>query len=158
MRHHQRKDALNSNQKRRPGKYVPAWSWHESTEAFLRKIITERPLLHVCSGPTSDFGDMRVDMHCQPVPPGIIADWLELPFANDSYAAVFADPPWDMGYMKPCADFCKEALRIAPVAYVMSPWYWCHKGVRREIWVRDFPGIHHPILIVRYEREQQCAA
>ena len=58
--------------------------------------------------------------------------------------------------MKPCADFCKEALRVAPVAYVMSPWLWVKDGIlRSKIWVREFPGINVPILIVRYQRDHQ---
>lgn len=135
------------------GKYVPAFSWHKHIGHFMADIIKEAPLLHVCSGPNSDFGDVRVDRYVHPVAPGVIADWTALPFQQDSFAAVFADPPWNLGYMKACADFCKEALRIAPVAYVMSPWLWVHKAARRSsIWVREFPGVNIPILIVRYER------
>jgi hypothetical protein len=137
------------------GKYVEAFSWHRDIDSFLSEIITERPLLHVCSGPVSEFGDVRVDRYVNPIPPGVIADWTSLPFAADSFSAVFADPPWNLAYMKACADFCKDALRIAPVAYVMSPWLWCNRSAKRSrIWVRDFPGINHPILIVRYERTQ----
>ncbi len=138
-------------EKRMAGRYVPAFSWHATIDDFLRTIITETPLLHVCSGPTSDLGDVRVDRYVKPIPPGVIADWASLPFADNSFGAVFADPPWNLAYMKPCADFCKEALRVAPVAYVMSPWMWCNREAKRgPIWVRDFPGINQPILIVRY--------
>ena len=140
-------------QKRMAGRYVPAFSWHKTIREFLAEVITETPVLNVCSGPTDDFGDLRVDRYVKPIPPGVIADWLALPFRNDSFGAVFADPPWNIGYMKPCADFCKEALRVAPVAYVMSPWLWCNRHTKRtNIWVREFPGINIPILIVRYAR------
>lgn len=98
------------------------------------------------------FGDVRVDKYVRPIPPAIIADWLNLPFASDSFESVFADPPWNAHYMKPCAEFCKEALRVAPVVYVMSPWVWVAKKVTRQFWVREFPGIHNPILLVRYSR------
>ena len=135
------------------GRYVPAFSWPGSIDAFLAEIITEKPLLHVCSGPVSDFGDVRVDYYVQPVRPGIIADWTRLPFAPNSFGAVFADPPWNLAYMKSCAEFCWEAMRIAPVFYVMSPWVWVNKSCTREqIWVREFQGINNPILIVKYAR------
>ena len=139
--------------KKMAGRYVPAFSWHDTIETFLNKIIIETPLLHVCSGPVSDFGDVRVDRHVQPVRPGVIADWTSLPFAPNSFGAVFADPPWNLAYMQDCAKFCKEAMRIAPVFYVMSPWLWVNSGSKREqIWVREFPGINNPILIVKYAR------
>jgi len=155
--HHRMPDAATMMEHRQPrmaGRYVDAFSWHDDIERFLGTIITETPLLHVCSGPVSDFGDVRVDCHVHPITPGVIADWTALPFGNNSFAAVFADPPWNLAYMKPCADFCKEALRVAPVAYVMSPWLWVKKGIlRSSIWVREFPGINNPILIVRYQRD-----
>jgi hypothetical protein len=135
------------------GKYVEAFSWHSSVENFLDYEIDETPLLHVCSGPRSFFGDVRVDRHVLPRPPGVKADWLKLPFADDSFGAVFADPPWSIGYMKDTADFCKEALRVSRVVYIMSPWLWCNRMAKRsKIWIREFPGINYPILIVRYER------
>jgi hypothetical protein len=142
----------NKEKKRMAGRYVTAFSWHDDIALFLPTIIKETPLLHVCSG-ESGFGTVRCDRFVMPVPPGVIADWLALPFERDSFAAVFADPPWNLGYMKACADFCKEALRVAPVAYVMSPWLWVNRKAKRtNIWVRELRGINAPILIVRYER------
>jgi hypothetical protein len=147
---------MEHKQPRMVGKYIPAFSWHKHIERFLETIVKEVPLLNVCSGPVSSYGDVRIDRHTLPRAPGVIADWTSLPFKDDSFAAVFADPPWNTAHMKPCADFCKEALRVAPVAYVMSPWLWVHKAARRtEIWVREFPGVNVPILIVRYERKNK---
>jgi hypothetical protein len=140
-------------EKRQAGRYVPAFSWHKDICTFLESIVLERPLLNVCSGPNSDYGDMRVDRYVKPIPPGTIADWTELPFADNSFGAVFADPPWNLSQMKSCADFCKEALRVAPVLYLMAPWLWCNKQTKRtHIFVREFPGVNVPILLVRYER------
>jgi hypothetical protein len=144
---------LKHAEKRMAGKYVPAFSWHKSIREFLAEVVSEKPVLNVCSGPTDDFGDVRADKYVAPHYPGVMADWTALPFAADSFGAVFADPPWNLAYMKRCADFCKEALRVAPVAYVMSPWLWCNREApRTKIWVRDFPGVNNPILLVRYER------
>lgn len=135
------------------GRYVKAFSWHRTIDDFIRETIQESPLLHVCSGPKSEFGNVRVDRFVHPLPPAVVADWLSLPFSDDSFAAVFADPPWFSHYMKQSADFCKEALRIAPVIYVMSPWLWCSELTKRtHIWVREFPGVNQPILLVRYEK------
>jgi hypothetical protein len=136
------------------GRYVEAFSWRRPIENFLRHIITENPLLHVCSGPHSRFGDVRVDRYVVPHSPGVQADWLNLPFRDDSFAAVFADPPWGLANMKDCGEFCQEGLRVARVLYVMSPWLWVNRMARRsKIWAREFPGINVPILIVRYERD-----
>ena len=77
------------------GKYVPAFSWHKNIGRFLDTIVKETPLLNVCSGPISKYGDMRVDRHVLPLAPGVVADWTALPFMDDLFAAVFADPPWN---------------------------------------------------------------
>ena len=88
-----------------------------------------------------------------PQMPGIQADWRALPFKDDSFACVFADPPWGMNMMADCGEFCRHALYLAPVLYVMSPWMWVHRMARRDkIWIREFPGINVPILLIRYER------
>lgn len=50
----------------------------------------------------------------------------------------------------------REALRVAPVAYLMAPWLYCAgwEPISR-VWWREFPGIHNPILLSRYERSRQ---
>jgi hypothetical protein len=138
------------------GKYVEAYSWHASIDKFLQYEIKEAPLLHVCSGPVSRLGNIRVDRYVNGIPPAVRADWTMLPFKDDSFAALFADPPWAGNNMKACGDFCKEAIRVANVFYLMSPWLWCSRVARRtKIWVREFSGINQPILIVRYERSDR---
>ncbi len=140
-------------EKRQAGIYVPAFSWHRTIRAFVNDVVTERPILNVCSGPNDDFGDVRVDRYVKPIPPGVLADWTSLPFGSNSFGAVFADPPWNLSQMKTCADFCKEAMRIAPVLYLMAPWLWVNRDFKRSrVWVREFPGVNVPILLVRYER------
>lgn len=137
----------------RTGRYIRAFSWTAGVGDFVRNKVVEHPILHVCAGPVEDFGDVRVDRYVRPIPPAVIADWTELPFADDSFGCVFADPPWGAQHMQACADFCKEALRVAPVAYVMSPWLWTSAAAyTTDVWVRMFPGIKPPILLVRYQR------
>ena len=66
---------------------------------------------------------------------------------------MFADPPWNAGYKAACATFVKEALRVAPVAYVMSPWiYGSSRAKLASCWVRQMPGVNNAIVIARYER------
>lgn len=130
-------------------RYVEAFSWTASIQRFLEAVITERPLLNVCSGRTP-WGDVTLDRY---EPADVQGDWTRLPFADDSFAAVFADPPWNAGYKTQVAQFVREALRVAPVAYLMAPWIYGSKRARlTSVWVRHFPGVHVPVLLTRYER------
>lgn len=134
----------------RGGAYEDAWSWSAPVDSFVREVVTERPLLNVCSGAT-DFGDTAMDKYH----PGadVRGDWLNLPFAADSFGAVFSDPPWNSGYKRDTALFVQEALRVAPVVYVMAPFLYVSRKARiTQTWVRHLPGIHNPVLFVRYER------
>jgi len=130
-------------------RYVEAFSWDGRIDRFLAAYVTEAPLLHVCSGHSS-FGTTTVDLY---EPADVRADWTALPFPDDSYAAVFADPPWNSGYKGDVAAFMREAMRIAPVAYLMAPWlYGGALAPLTRVWVRQMPGVHTPVLLSRYER------
>jgi hypothetical protein len=130
-------------------RYVEAFSWGEPVDRFLAVYVLERPLLHVCSG-RSDFGDTSCDLY---EPADVRADWTALPFPDDSYAAVFADPPWNSGYKGDVAAFMREAMRVAPVAYLMAPWlYGGALAPLSRVWVRHMPGVQTPVLFTRYER------
>jgi hypothetical protein len=130
-------------------RYIEAFSWDGAIDLWLRAYVRESPVLHVCSG-RSSFGDTTVDLY---EPADIRADWCAIPVEADSFAAVFADPPWNASYKSDAALFVREALRIAPVAYLMSPWvYGGAAAPLTRIWVRQMPGIHRPITICRYER------
>jgi hypothetical protein len=130
-------------------RYVEAFSWTDSIGAFLNWHVTERPLLHVCSG-RSDWGDTTFDLY---EPADVNGEWTALPFPDDSYAAVFADPPWNSGYKSEVAAFVHEAMRVAPVAYLMAPWlYGGAIAPLSKVWVRQMPGVHAPVLLTRYER------
>lgn len=130
-------------------RYVEAFSWTGTIDRFLAENVTERPLLNVCSG-KEPFGDVTMDKY---EPANVNGDWQQLPFANDSFAAVFSDPPWNSGYKSQVANFVKESLRIAPVSYLMAPWiYGSRQAKLTRIWVRHFPGVNQPVLLTRYER------
>ncbi len=71
---------------------------------------------------------------------------------------MFADPPWDSGHKLEVSRYVREALRVAPVAYLMAPWlYGAAWAQLTRVWYRQFPGIHTPILLSRYERSRQMA-
>ena len=131
-------------------RYIEAFSWTDTIQRFLESIVTEKPLLHVCSG-KSKWGDATDDLYMPNADNN--SYWTKLPYADNSYGAVFADPPWNAGYKKECADFIKGALRIAPVVYLMAPWGYnsAHAKLTR-VWYRQLPGVQNDICIKRYER------
>jgi hypothetical protein len=132
-----------------PSRYVEAWSWGSVTDDFVGWHVTERPLLNVCAG-AGGFGDTTVDLY---EPADVQASWISLPFEDDSYGAVFADPPWNSGYKADVAAFMREALRIAPVAYLLAPWIYGAGWARMtRCWVRVAAGVNAPIILSRYER------
>jgi hypothetical protein len=130
-------------------RYIEAFSWTDTIQHFLDVVVRERPLLNVCAGRTR-WGDVTVDRY---EPADTRADWLELPFGSNSFGAVFADPPWIAEYKPGVSAFMKEALRIAPVAYLMAPWlYGAGWAKLTKCWIRQLPGVNRPILLSRYER------
>lgn len=114
--------------------------------------IPERPLLHVCCN-RDHFADINVDIDPD-VQPDVVADVLDwLPFDDDSFEAAFADFPWVESWRWNHKKAIREMLRVAPVAYVISPFLYGWKGCKpTNIMVSWRPGINHPILFVRYER------
>lgn len=130
-------------------RYVEAFSWTGTIQRFLDTVVVERPLLNVCAGKTP-WGDVACDLY---EPADTRAAWTELPFASNGFGAVFADPPWNGGYKKDVSAFVHEALRIAPVAYLMAPWIYGGKIAKlTSCWVRQMPGINNAIVLARYER------
>lgn len=131
-------------------RYIEAFSWTETVDEFVRAVVTESPLLNVCSG-RSGWGDVTVDLFERA---DVRADWGgPWPFRSDTFGAVFADPPWDSGHKAKVAGYVREALRVAATAYLMAPWlYGAGWAVPDRVWVRHFPGIHAPILLTRYRR------
>lgn len=136
-------------------RYIEAFSWTHSVGRFVKERIRERPLLNVCAGRTR-WGDLTLE---DPLsvdryePSDVRADWTALPFGDDSFAAVFADPPWDAAYKADVAAFVREALRIAPVAYLMAPWiYGGKRAALVSCWVRQMPGVNQAVVLGRYER------
>jgi hypothetical protein len=130
-------------------RYVEAFSWPGTIEAFLQAQVTERPLLNVCAGRTR-WGDVTMDRY---EVSDVLGDWTALPFRNDEFGAVFADPPWDAEYKAQIAAFMREALRVAPIAYLMAPWiYGAAWAQLTDTWVRQMPGVNRAVTLTRYQR------
>src|SRR4030065_1058655 len=119
-------------------KYIEIFSWTGSIQAWLDKIVPERRLLNVCSARQA-FGDVTIDLY---EPADVRGNWMALPFLRDSFGAVFADPPWDAEYKQHVARFVREALRVAPVAYLMAPCtYAALWAPLPPLWGRYIPGV-----------------
>ncbi len=98
-------------------RYREAFTWTRSIDEFVKWNVPEKPLLNVCAG-RSSWGDVTLDLY---EPADVQGDWTQLPFERDEFGAVFADPPWDAGHKADVAKYVREALRVAPVAYLMAP-------------------------------------
>lgn len=132
-------------------RYIEAFSWTGSIQRFLDTVVTERPLLNVCSGRTP-WGTVTMDRY---EPATVQGSWTHLPFAEDSFQAVFADPPWNGGHKADVAAFVREALRVAPIAYLMAPWiYGGRQYPLLACWVRQLPGINNAIVVGKYGRRK----
>jgi hypothetical protein len=130
-------------------RYVEAFTWTRTIDQFLREQVPERPLLNVCAGRTQ-WGDVTLDRY---EPSDVRGNWNALPFGNDTFAAVFADPPWNAGLKTDVAAFVREALRLAPVAYLMAPWiYGGAKAQLTATWIRQMPGVNQIVALTRYQR------
>jgi hypothetical protein len=141
-------------------RYIRAFSWPKSVEAFLEEIIKERPVLNACSG-ASYFGEVQLELyHFPPDWYGINGSKVRgnaeaLPFKDNAFGAVFSDPPWDAGWKASCSKLCHESMRVAPVLYLMAPWIWgTSKAKLTDAWVRQMPGVNNAIVISRYERAE----
>ena len=117
--------------------------------------ITERPLLHVCCN-LDHFADVNLDID-EKYNPDIVADVLEgIPFDDNEFAAAFADFPWVESWRWNHKEAIREMLRVAPIAYVISPFLYGWKGAKIEqIYVSHRPGINHPILFTKYVRTKK---
>ena len=107
--------------------------------------------MNVCSGRTK-WGNIRVDLL---EAADIRQDWSNLSFPNDSFGAVFADPPWDSQYKPQVKRYMEKAIRIAPIVYLMAPWiYGSSMFELTNVWIRQLPGINPIVAITRYKRKE----
>ena len=115
--------------------------------------ITERPLLHACSGQDRLFGDVTIDIDPK-MEPDVLADITRrIPYPDDSFAAAFADFPWTAAFKRKVGRAMKELLRVAPVVYTVSPWTYgsslCSLELVKVLWQ---PGVNQALLFSKYVR------
>jgi hypothetical protein len=142
-----------------PGQTYPDRLVSDTTHVKGGKIehtIKEKKLLHI--GCNKDkFGYWNIDADPQHNP-DMVCDFLKDSdlFEDNEFEACFWDFPWVGNWMQNTSKAIKEMLRVAPVAYVMSPWLygasWC---TPTDIKVSWRPGVNKPILFVRYDRNEE---
>lgn len=120
--------------------------------------VPERPLLHACCNKDT-FGDCRVDIDYH-VRPTIVCDVRKLlPFRDDSFAASIADVPWTAAFKTDVANVVKELLRVAPIAYILSPWTYGASWLKQPTaWIAWTPGVNQTLTFIRYERKSSPPA
>lgn len=118
----------------------------------IEETIPERPLLHACCGRHKGFGTITLDSNPE-MEPMIIGDVLQLPFQDNTFAAAFMDCPWIAAWKSNIAQAMKELLRVAPVAYVISPWtYGSSICTITDIKIAWTPGVNQVLTFIRYVR------
>ena len=114
-------------------KFRKAWSWPKGVEDFISHFL-EHPSLHVFCG-DSTLGDVKVDIHSDAA--DISADAFHLPFRDESFQTVIADPPWHLAYhLRPrLIRELARVLRIGGRLIWNAPWWPnCKKLEVREVW------------------------
>ena len=129
-------------------------TWLKATpQTRIEHTISERPLLHACSGQDKLFGDVTIDIDPR-MQPDVVADITrKIPYPDNSFAAAFADFPWTAAFKKKVANAMKELLRVAPVVYTISPWTYGSSICTLE-WVKVLwqPGVNKALLFAKYVR------
>ena len=129
-------------------------TWLKATpQTRIEHTISERPLLHACSGQDKLFGDVTIDIDPR-MQPDVVADITrKIPYPDNSFAAAFADFPWTAAFKKKVANAMKELLRVAPVVYTISPWTY-GSSICTLKWVKVLwqPGVNKALLFAKYVR------
>ena len=128
-------------------KFKKAWSWPESVEKFISLFLVS-PSLHIFCG-ESDLGDIRVDLHTDA---DVKADAFHLPFRNESFQTIVADPPWHLAYhLRP--KLIREIVRVLKTGGKLiwnAPWWPNSRHLKvEEVWYAK-PNTYRicPIILI----------
>jgi len=128
-------------------KFKKAWSWPESVEKFISLFLVS-PSLHIFCG-ESDLGDIRVDLHTDA---DVKADAFHLPFRNESFQTIVADPPWHLAYhLRP--KLIREIARVLRTSGKLiwnAPWWPNSRHLKvEEVWYAK-PNTYRicPIILI----------
>jgi SAM-dependent methyltransferase len=121
-------------------------------------------ILHVCSGSLPRGEGIRVDIRAA-AKPDVIADGRNLPFADNSIAAVMEDPPYTEGYAKSLygidyprpSHLLREAVRVVrPGGRICFVHYITPKPPRGAIFIKAWAlstGFDMPVRAISlYEK------
>jgi len=133
---------------------IPTWL-KASPQERIEHTITEKPLLHACSGQDTLFGDVTIDIDPRMNPDVVANITRKIPYPDNSFAAAFADFPWTAAFKKKVANAMKELLRVAPIVYTISPWTYGSSKCTLE-WVKVLwqPGVNQALLFSKYVRKE----
>ena len=139
---------MNRKARRWKYKFRKAWSWPKGVEDFVNHFL-ESPSLHVFCG-ESLLGDVRVDLYSDAA--DIKADAFNLPFPDESFQSVLADPPWHLAYhLRP--KLIRELARVLRTGGKLiwnAPWWPNSRKLEvREVWYAK-PNTYRtcPIIII----------
>lgn len=93
--------------------------WPEEITDVLKTLLISKSL-HVCCG-LSSLGDVRCDFD-DVVDPDVVCDAASLPFADESFASVLCDPPYN-GQFQWNHDLLKELSRVAAKRIIFQHWF-----------------------------------
>lgn len=93
--------------------------WPEEVSEVIQSLLIPKSL-HVCSG-KSPLGDVRCDLDKENQL-GVLCDAAVLPFADESFASVLCDPPYN-GKFQWNHDLLKELSRVASQRIIFQHWF-----------------------------------
>lgn len=92
--------------------------WPDAVSHVLWRLLIPRSL-HVCAG-MSPLGDVRLDKNASHV--DVRADAARLPFADDAFASILCDPPYN-GEFQWNHDLLEELGRVASQRIIFQHWF-----------------------------------
>ena len=128
-------------------RFKRAWSWPEPIEKFISLFLVS-PSLHIFCG-ESGLGDVRVDLHLNA---DVKADAFHLPFRDECFQTVLADPPWHMAYhLRPkIIRECARVLKTGGRLIWNAPWWPNSRKLKvKEVWYAK-PNTYRtcPIILI----------
>lgn len=136
-------------------KHIFKESWKQPQEVTdLVKKYLESPVLNICCG-KADIGDLRADVTLS-VEPDMICDVFNMPFKHGSFASLYCDPPWNLGYpqriklTKELGNVIKPGGRLI----MNCPWVPTCKGLKiEELYVLHHHYCHQNVTLLTISRK-----
>lgn len=133
-------------------KFKKSMTWEKPIEDFIKSRI-HGVSINVCCG-SSRLGTVLVDI--EPQAENVIkADFLNVPYPNNSFDTVISDPVWKLSYYKRMKPFF-ELIRLCKVGGTIifnATWIPESKAVKlKEVWVRQSAPFANVSIISVFEK------